>query len=193
MFVPKQVDWKAVQRYYDAGHSGVDCQRRFAISNGCWDGAVRRGDLVRREPGRPRTGTRAAVAELIAQGLPHAEIARWLGVSKPTVSFHARKLGVPARSSFSRRYDWEEIREYYEVGHSATECRHRFGFGRNAWADAIRRGAITPRPRMEPLEHVLAAGRTRCRQHVKQRLLAAGKKTRAGRPPSSSSGEAGLL
>lgn len=176
MFVRNSVDWEEVQRYYDAGHTGVDCQRLFSISNGLWDAAVRRGQLVRRESGTPRTGTRAAVEELIGQGLPQAEIARRPGVSKPTVSFHARRIGVPARSSFARRYDWKKVREFYEAGHSASECRREFGFGRNAWADAIRRGAIYPRPRLEPLEAVLAAGRARSRQHVKQRLLAAGKK-----------------
>lgn len=43
----------------------------------------------------------------------------------------------------------------------------------NAWAEAIKRGAITPRPRAEPIERILAAGRRRNRLHVKTRLLLA--------------------
>jgi Homeodomain-like domain/HNH endonuclease len=124
-----------------------------------------------------RRETRAAVGRLLAAGLPQAEIARRLGVSPPTVCFHARQLGVRARGELSARYDWSEIRAYYEAGHSATECRLHFGFGRNAWADAIRRGAIVARPRLEPLDQVLATGRRRSRQHVKSRLTSAGLKT----------------
>jgi hypothetical protein len=103
-----------------------------------------------------------------------SEIARELGLSKPTVCFHMRRLGVPAKSELARRYKWDEIRDYYEQGHSASECRRCFGFSRDAWLDAIRRGDIMPRPRLEPIESVLAAGRRRSRDHVKARLLIAG-------------------
>jgi 5-methylcytosine-specific restriction endonuclease McrA len=51
-----------------------------------------------------------------------------------------------------------------------------FGFSRNAWSDAIRRGVICPRPRLEPLDAVLAHGRQRNRYHVKLRLFGAGLK-----------------
>jgi transposase-like protein len=87
-----------------------------------------------------------------------------------------RMLGIPSRAEFARRYDWDAVRRLYEQGHSMTECMRRFGFSRNAWWDAIRRGAIVPRPRREPLEQVLRAGRPRNRQLVKARLLQAGLK-----------------
>jgi hypothetical protein len=119
---------------------------------------------------------RAAIAALLAAGNSQAEIARALQVSKPTVCFHMRMLGIPPAVDFARRYDWSAIRDFYEKGHSMTECRRMFGFSRNAWWDAIRRGAIVPRPRLEPLEDVLAAGRARSRHHVKLRLLIAGLK-----------------
>lgn len=105
-----------------------------------------------------------------------AKIARVLGISKPTVCFHLRMLGVPPSVEFAKRYDWEAIRGYYENGHSMTQCIAVFGFSRNAWWDAIRRGVITPRPRLEPIAAVLAAGRPRNRGHVKLRLLDAGLK-----------------
>lgn len=87
-----------------------------------------------------------------------------------------RMLGIPPRPDSARRYDWSEIRAYYEGGHSFRECLRRFGFSRNAWADAIQRGVIKPRPRAEPLEVALMAGRRRNRYHLKARLLAAGLK-----------------
>jgi hypothetical protein len=127
-------------------------------------------------PRRPQGETRAAVAKLRAEGYSYAQIGRALGVSKPTVCFHLRMLGVPPQEDFSKRYDWDEIRAFYEAGNSMTACRERFGFSRNAWWDAIRRGAIEPRPRLEPLADLLANGRRRSRHHVKSRLLSAGLK-----------------
>jgi Homeodomain-like domain/HNH endonuclease len=171
-------DWPVIAAFYEEGHTPSECQREFTISNGAWHAAVQRGAVVLRDGvrPRPRTATREAVGRLHAEGVSQAEIARALGVSAPTVCFHLRRLGVEARPEAARRYDWEEIGAYYAAGHSAAECRRRFGFGVNAWADAIRRGAIPPRPRLEPLERVLASGRRRSRQHVKVRLLMAGLK-----------------
>jgi hypothetical protein len=116
------------------------------------------------------------VAELLSRGLTGAEIARELKVSKPTVCFHLRKLGVPSSQEFAKRYDWGAIRAYYESGHSMTQCLAEFGCSRHAWCDAVRRGVITPRPRVEPIDDVLRAGRRRSRSHVKLRLLEAGLK-----------------
>ncbi len=77
---------------------------------------------------------------------------------------------------FAKRYDWDAIRTYYVEGNSMTECMAVFGFSRNAWWDAIRRGVVSPRPRLEPIDSVLSSGRRRNRQHVKLRLLSAGLK-----------------
>lgn len=173
----KLYDWDEIRRFYALGHTPAECQARFGISNGAWHGAVQRGAIVLRDTRKqPRSRTREAVAKLVAEGFSQAAIARSLGISKPTVCFHMRKLGVPSRAEPARRYDWNAIREYYDAGHSASECRRHFGFGRNAWADAIRRGVITPRPKLEPIADVLAAGRRRSRAHVKARLRIAGLK-----------------
>jgi 5-methylcytosine-specific restriction endonuclease McrA len=170
-------DWLEIRRFYESGRTPGECQARFTISNGAWYGAVQRGAIVLRDiRRRPRADTRTAVAKLFAAGLSQAAIARELGVSKPTVCFHLRKLAIAPQIAAARRYDWRAIRAYYDAGHSAAECRSHFGFGRNAWADAIRRGVITPRPKLEPIADVLAAGRQRSRAHVKARLLAAGLK-----------------
>jgi hypothetical protein len=134
------------------------------------------GHSSRRAPKRSRGKTRAAVAHLLADGLCPAEIARVLEVSKPTVCFHMRMLGIPPSIDFAKRYEWDAIRSFYEEGNSMTECMRHFGFSRNAWWDAIRRGVIKPRPRLEPIEDLLAPGRPRNRHHVKKRLILAGLK-----------------
>jgi DNA-binding XRE family transcriptional regulator len=109
---------------------------------------------------------------LLEHGFKRAQIARMLGLSKPTVSYHAASVGAFVDPRFSQRYDWVAIRAYYDAGHSAKECRAKFGFSRQSWADAVGRGAIVTRQFGMPIEQLLA--RPRSRHHLKGRLLGAG-------------------
>lgn len=62
------------------------------------------------------------------------------------------------------------------------ECMRRFGFSRDAWSKAVKRGDIVPRDRVTPLDELFVAGRIRGRGHLKQRLLNEGlKETRCER------------
>jgi DNA-binding transcriptional ArsR family regulator len=119
------------------------------------------------------------VAELLEQGLSFAEVAGRLGLSRPTVSYHARRLGIPAEERYACRYDWDEVQEYYEAGNSISACQLRFGFARKTFMDAVRRGLVVTRPQTAPLATYLVAGRRVNRHHLKGRLLAAGLKRNA--------------
>jgi 5-methylcytosine-specific restriction endonuclease McrA len=133
-------------------------------------------DRVRTGPkGRPGV-MREAVRELHALGMSRSQMAGRLGVNKSTVVYHLRRLDLPVDERFGRRYDWSEIRQAYESGASARECRSRFGCTRQAWADAVRRSDIRPRPREIPIEELLVIGRKTSRGHLKLRLLKAGLK-----------------
>ena len=127
-------------------------------------------------PDVAHNNTRQRVATLLTIGLGRLEIARLLGLSKSTVSYHARRLGLPIDEKATRRYDWEEVQRYYDEGHSISECQLRFGFARETWNAARRRGAVTARPKALPLSELLVAGRPRNRTHVKSRLLGSGLK-----------------
>jgi hypothetical protein len=59
------------------------------------------------------SSTKDRVKALLLEGLSVTEIARRLGVSKPTVCFHKRTLGIEIDSKFGRRYDWVEIRDRF--------------------------------------------------------------------------------
>jgi hypothetical protein len=83
-----------------------------------------------------------------------ADIARLLAISKGTVAFHVRNLGVPPDERFSRRYDWKEIQAAYDGGLSAGQCCESFGCSGASWGQAVRRGDIVVRPRQEPLNEV---------------------------------------
>ena len=103
------------------------------------------------DPKRHSHKTRKAVGALLRAGHTQAQVAVELGLSKGTVAFHARNLGVRVDSRFSRRYDWEEVRRMYGAGATARECCEQFGFSIATWSQAVARGAIVARPREMPL------------------------------------------
>jgi hypothetical protein len=121
---------------------------------------------------------RERVRSLLERGYARAKVAEMLGIARSPVTYRATQLGAEIDGRFGRRYDWQEIRRFYEEGHSVADCRATFGFDKRAWHDAISRGAITPRPARLPLEQLLVAGPRRNRNHLKRRLFDAGLKAR---------------
>jgi hypothetical protein len=124
-----------------------------------------------------RERTRDAVRRLKAAGFAQAEIARELGLSKSTVAYHFRNLGTKPDSRFSRRYDWARVQRLYDSGFSVRQCAEHFGFSLGTWHKAVLRGEVRPRPRAMPIELLLVENRPQTsRGHLKQRLLAEGRK-----------------
>jgi hypothetical protein len=114
------------------------------------------------------------VSVMLKRGLSKSAVARSLGVSKATVSYHARRLGEPVDERGARRYDWAEVQRYYDQGHSVRACIARFGFSSQTWHAAVKRGAIVPRPFPMPLDRLLVADTYRSRHNIKLRLLGEG-------------------
>lgn len=172
------LDWDAIRQHYEAGASMRDCKERYGFSSYAWDKAVIAGRIVPRENPRKqwKHETRRAVAEFIERGLSHSEIAFELGVSKPTISYHARRLRLPPDARASRRFDWSAIQAAHDAGRSARECCAEFGSSRSAWHEAVRTGRLRARSTKIPLEELLARGRPCGRGHLKQRLLKSGLK-----------------
>jgi DNA-binding CsgD family transcriptional regulator len=128
------------------------------------------------EAARTNVGTRDNVATLLSRGLSRAAVARELGLSRSTVSYHARRLGAPVDERGARRYDWMLIQRFYDDGHSVRECQSRFGFSRQSWSAAVARGAIVARPHGLPLTELLVDGVHRGRHNLKIRLVRSGVK-----------------
>ena len=104
-------------------------------------------------------------------GHTRAEIARTLGVTKATVSYHARRLGAEIDERCARRYDWSAIQRFHDEGHSVCECRLRFGVSGGAWHDAKRRGDLVSRPARLSVAELFVAGTYRSRGYLKQRIV----------------------
>jgi DNA-binding CsgD family transcriptional regulator len=126
---------------------------------------------------RQKVSTRERVADCLAQGLSRLETARRLGLSKGTVSYHARRLGLPVDERGARRYDWEAVQRYYDEGHSVRDCVKAFGFSHETWSSAKRRGAIVTRAQSTPNEKLFVVGQPRNRGNLKRRLLNEGFKS----------------
>jgi hypothetical protein len=174
-----ETDWGAVRDYYDAGNTIDECRAQFGFTYGAWDKAVSRGDVVP----RPRShrelshATRDQIEHLFSFGYTQAGVARELGLTKSTVAYHARALGVRADPRFARRHDWLAVQKAIDEERlSMTQCLDRFGFGRDTWYRAVRRGDIVPNPSKLSLESLLVVGRRTNRSHLKGRLLDAGLK-----------------
>jgi DNA-binding CsgD family transcriptional regulator len=127
-------------------------------------------------PAPQSVDTRERVAALLAQGLGKNAIARELGLSRSTVSYHARRLGEQVDTRCARRYDWNEVQLYYDDGHSVRDCQEHFGFSRQTWHAAVNRGAVVARPHGLPMEELLVAGVYRSRFNLKLRLVRSGLK-----------------
>jgi hypothetical protein len=174
----KQLNWAEIREYYEVGHTRAECQERFGFSNGAWARAVDRGEIVPRAKsgGLRAQQKRARVGELRREGKSYSQIAKELGLTKPTVAYHARRLGIPANEKFARRYDWSVVQAAIDQGMSMRQCIARFGFSRDAWGKAVKRGDITPAPWVMPIEELLVVGRRTQRGHLKGRLLREGLK-----------------
>jgi transcriptional regulator with XRE-family HTH domain len=130
----------------------------------------------KRENGRVES-SRTAVLRLLDEGFTQAEIARELGLTKSTVAYHVRNLGVEADQRFARRYDRQEIQRVYDSGLSVRECAELFGFNLASWFQARARGDVKARPQAMPIEELLVEDRpATSRAHLKMRLLSAGLK-----------------
>ncbi len=71
-----------------------------------------------------------------------------------------------------RRYDWAAVQAYYDAGHVRVECMARFGFGRDTWTDAVRRGELKARAKALRLE--LMVRKKMARGSIKRRMLELG-------------------
>lgn len=171
-----------IPRLLRAGVSQAEIARQLGVAHSTVGYHLRRlaqpppisAPAVPAPDGASRThDTRDRVAALLEAGHSRREIARMLGLTKQTVTYHARRLGREIDERFARRYDWNLVQQYYDDGHSVRECCAAFGCSSASWHEAMRRGALITRPAARPLDELLVTGRPCNRGYLKQRLLQA--------------------
>jgi hypothetical protein len=174
----REIEWGQVRDFYAAGHTLIECQERFDLSDWDWHAAVGRGDVVPRTKGPPVLASkrRALILGLRSEGSSYKQISQKLGISKAAVAYHVRRAGMPSDDRCARRYDWPKVQALYDTGLSVRECAARFGFTTSSWHKAVERGKIVPRPTAMPLEELLVNGCKRGRWNLRNRLIKAGLK-----------------
>lgn len=68
------------------------------------------------------------------------------------------------------KYNWIDIQQYYDEGHTVTECQEKFGFARLSWTKSVNAGRVKARPREKPLEEL----KPQSRGALKKRLIKLG-------------------
>jgi len=117
------------------------------------------------------TTTSEQVLSLLQQGKSKAEIVRIMGLSKATVSYHAKRLGFGVPKTPSK--DWAAIQKYYDEGHSIRECQKQFGFAMRSLQKASQKGKFIAREnKAADLSVYLTSDRPQtARSHLKRKLI----------------------
>jgi DNA-binding CsgD family transcriptional regulator len=172
-----------ISKLRDEGHPVSEIARVLGVAQATVQYHLRKQDRPpstatrgRRRAVRDAPCTRDMVAMLLERGVSRAEAARRLGLSRSTVSYHAKSLGETIDRRFAARYDWEKVQSYYDAGHSVRECAAAFGFSTWSWQQAVRRGDVRARPTTRPFEETFAPNTHRSRGYLKARLLRLGLK-----------------
>jgi Helix-turn-helix domain len=111
------------------------------------------------------------IVKLLNEGLSYRQISKQLGCSKGTIGYHAKRINKPYHPAANNRYDWQKIREFYDLGYSFRACQEKFGFSGSAWEDAIKAGKIQPRELGIPIEAQLIENCKHSRTHIKRKLI----------------------
>jgi len=108
---------------------------------------------------------RNAVQAYYNDGHGFAECSRRFGFSYGAWAKAVRRGSLRLTPSLfddrRQRYDWSEIKLYYESGASYRQCKAKFGFHAAAWTKAVQRGDVKPRNAAKTLLEVLSSRSSR--------------------------------
>ena len=95
-------------------------------------------------------------------------------IAATTQSIRCKREHVFVRER-RQAYDWDEIRSFYELGHTPGECQTRFGISNGAWYGAVQRGTIVlrdtrKRPRSSTRNAVAKLLADGCSQAIARRV-----------------------
>lgn len=117
--------------------------------------------------------TTTAILNLRNQGLSYSKIGKELGIPKATVAWIVKHPDAPRKSM--HKYDWSEIKAYYDSGHTVNEVCDFFGIAKASINKAHHRGDFQYRKNEPmPLSEILVENSNYNRQRLKKRLIEEG-------------------
>lgn len=109
------------------------------------------------------------VVRLLKDGHSYSEVSSITGLSKATISYHAKNSGL---SKFKKKtYDWARVQEFYSQGYTVKQCVDKFGFSPASWTKAAKRGLVSGRSSAIPYEEILIIGSKTNRCNLRKRLI----------------------
>lgn len=82
-----------------------------------------------------------SVEKLLKQNKTYAEIQKLTGLSKATISYHAKKLGIPRQKQ--KAYDWKSIQSDIDKEIGITELCQKYKCTWSIIQNAVSKGKIT--------------------------------------------------
>lgn len=105
--------------------------------------------LVRDQSEHP---TREAVSRLLDEGKGTNEIASILGLGKPVISYHRKKLGRPhVFGNVLYLYDWCQVQQDIDAGVSIKSIQKKHGFCAATYYKQVKNGVIKSNPPLSKL------------------------------------------
>lgn len=71
----------------------------------------------------------------------------------------------------NKKYNWSAIREHYDLGYTYRETQAVFGFAAKTWNDAVKRGDIIPRGKVDPNKIISGEYTTKSRYNLKKQII----------------------
>lgn len=111
------------------------------------------------------------VVRMLQDGLPYRAIEKIEGITAPSISYHARKAGIPRQ--VQKRVDWGSIQQAVDGGRSVRDCSREFGFSKAAGSAAVARGVLVlPAQKKDlPLTSLLSLVSARRTNSYERRLI----------------------
>lgn len=97
-----------------------------------------------RGPGATKSQTRSTVSNMLESGMTALAIARSLGLSRSTISYHLKALGQ-SRRNCRKIYDWHAIQADYDLGMNSRSLKKKYGFNLSSFSSAVKNGRLTLR------------------------------------------------
>jgi orotate phosphoribosyltransferase-like protein len=120
------------------------------------------------------------VLKLHDKGFTTSEIAVKLGVTRPTISYHKKQLGV-ANLMKIRKDVWTQVQEDLDKGVTYAEISHKYAISKSGISHAVTRGAIERTKRLQSelsvddycSSHMGNAARSSFRRNVRVKMIKA--------------------
>ncbi len=82
------------------------------------------------------------IRQLLVEGKTYSEITEATGASPSTISYHASRMQGKRPARRGKKYDWNYVQSYYDIGNGVSEVMDHFNMSSSVLHGARKRGAV---------------------------------------------------